>query len=128
MILLSPSPPPPPSQLWYAVSSLDQSSTSIRLTCKVSLLCITHSSLFHPPIQHSSHPPIHSLIIFHTTPSIHPPFHHSGVDSMNLSSSISHFLNCFLGSCPYPSTQALNDDVGAGGAGVGGGGRGWWWR
>ena len=35
-----------------------------------------------------------------------------GVDMMNLSSAISHFLNCFLGSYPTPHAQVNAEEVG----------------
>ena len=34
-----------------------------------------------------------------------------GVDMMNLSSAISHFLNCFLGSYPSPHAQVNAEEV-----------------
>jgi protein TIF31 len=37
-----------------------------------------------------------------------------GVDMMNLSSAISHFLNCFLGSYPSPHAQVNAEEVSGG--------------
>ena len=34
-----------------------------------------------------------------------------GVDMMNLSAAISHFLNCYLGSFPVPHTQVAVEET-----------------
>jgi hypothetical protein len=40
-----------------------------------------------------------------------------GVDQMSLSSAISHFLNCFLGSLAAPHASVTAEEVGTGGGG-----------
>lgn len=34
-----------------------------------------------------------------------------GIDMMNISAAISHFLNCLIGSYPFPHVQVTADEV-----------------